>query len=55
MRPAAERAEILERVRCATGSASTTSICTNLGGGMTTFGDMSFFVLGVGPCQERWA
>ena len=53
MRTEAERADILERVRCATGSSSTTSISTTLGGGMATFGAMHFSALGVGPCQER--
>ena len=53
LRPEAKRAEILERVRCATGSSSTTSIGVTLGGGVANFGAMSFSVLGVGPCQER--
>ena len=42
MRTEAERADILERVRCATGSSSTTSIGTTLGGGVATLGAMYF-------------
>ena len=53
VRPEAERAEILERVRCAKFSLDTTSIVPTLGGGVANFEDMSFSVLGVGPCQER--
>ena len=52
VRPEAERAEMLERVRRAKVSSSTTSIGTTLGGDVATFGAISFSVLGVGPCQE---
>ena len=53
VRPVVERAEILERVCCATGSSATTSIGPNLGGGLGTIGAMYFYVLGVGSCRER--
>ena len=52
MRPVAERAEIMEHVRCATGLSSTILIGTTLGGGLDNFSDMSFSMIGVGPCQD---